>query len=63
MDNFYIVARAVTVEGPAVPVENQLFPINSWFTPIFFAPQDRAPQLQPVKKGELFYTLIYNYIC
>jgi hypothetical protein len=51
MENFYIVARIKFVPGPVVVVENQLFPINSWFAPLFFAEHPQPPNLQPIKKG------------
>ena len=53
MDNFYIVARMIMVEGDSpIPVEDQLFPINSWFTPMFFESTVEEPKLIPVKKDK-----------
>jgi hypothetical protein len=59
MENFYIMARVVLVAGPPTPVDNQLFPINSWFVALFFAEHEQPPTLQAIKKGNLWASFIF----
>ena len=51
MENFYIVARVVLAAGPPTPVDNQMFPINSWFVALFFKEHEQPHSLLAIKKG------------